>query len=82
MGGWYYFSGFKHLPRRISYNKSIVFFRLHSNSPITSNKIIKPTSLVMGEWAYKFSQYKYYCFCVSISYYKHSAVIIYILISL
>ncbi len=50
--------------------------------PLLHLKMIKPTSLVMGEWAYKFSQYKYYCFFVSISYYKHSGVIIYILIIL
>ena len=30
-------------------------------------KIKKPTSLAMGEWAYTFSQYRYYCFCVIIS---------------
>ena len=47
-------------------------------TPITS-KIKKPTSLVMGEWAYTFSQYKYYCFYVSFKYYKHSYVFIYII---
>jgi len=46
-------------------------------SPITS-KIIKPTSPVMGEWAYQFSQYKYYCFYVIILYNKHSEIFIYI----
>ena len=30
-------------------------------TPVTS-KIIIPTSLVMGEWAHKFPQYKYYVF--------------------
>ena len=34
-------------------------------TPIIS-KIIKPTQPVMGEWAYRFSQYKYYCFFVYI----------------
>ncbi len=40
-------------------------------TPITS-KIIKPTPPVMGEWVYTFSQYRYYCFCVIILYYKYS----------
>ena len=71
MGGWYYFSGFKHLHRSFNYHKSFVFFSFHSNYLYTS-KIIKPTRPVMGEWAYRFSQYKYYCFCVTILYSKHS----------
>ena len=35
-------------------------------TPPNTSKIIKPTSLVMGEWACMFSQYKYYCFYVII----------------
>jgi hypothetical protein len=46
-------------------------------TPPLPSEIIKPTSLVMGEWANKFSQYKYYCFCVYILYYKHSEIFIY-----
>jgi hypothetical protein len=47
-------------------------------TPPIASKIIKPTQPVMGEWAYRFSQYKYYCFYV-ILYYKHSDVFIYII---
>ncbi len=32
----------------------------------------------MGEWAYKFSQYKYYYFFDIKLYYKHSTIFIYI----
>jgi len=39
MGGWYYFSGFKHLPRSFNYQKSFVFFSFNSNYLYTS-KII------------------------------------------
>ena len=35
-------------------------------TPPNTSKIIKPTSLVMGEWAYKFPQSQYYCFYVTI----------------
>ena len=35
-------------------------------TPFNTSKIIKPPSLVMGEWPYEFSQYKYYCFYVTI----------------
>ena len=36
MEGWYYFSGFKHLPRRFNYQKPFVFFSFHSNYLYTS----------------------------------------------
>ena len=39
MGGWYYFSGFKHLPRSFNYHKSFVFFSFHSNYLYTSEII-------------------------------------------
>jgi len=39
MGGWYYFSGFKHLPRSFNYQKSLLFFSFNSNYLYTS-KII------------------------------------------
>lgn len=35
-------------------------------TPTNTSKTIKPTSLVMGEWACTFPQYKYYCFYVII----------------
>ena len=44
-------------------------------TPIPS-KIIKPTTPVMGEWAYGFSQYKSYCFYVTNLYYRHGNVFI------